>query len=414
VWGSRDPATDETTCFIRFKINPEDWEKRTYHHGILQFRLDKTSGTFDEESLKDSYAGYLKSTHTEAELENIEIHSKGYAEWHSKGRLYEDAIERSLKKHGEELFAKLRRMMITRPIPRLWEGAKEKQLTQKNVWGLDIPLPQTTILDQTLRPYINQLLISVLGLVGMDEAATSRFTKSAISQAQLSADDTRVAFERELKMKLTGIARGSKLNAALYARARTIKSQIEPYLVGDSLLDIGCGNGMIASLIQSKFKQVLALDVVEYLPIELGIAFKPYREGDGLPIGDSKYDTVLLLTVLHHASAPLELLKLAWAATNKRLIIIESVVGINKLQANVKYELVNLPYDKQVAYAAFVDWFYNRVLHNDVPVPYNFTTPDQWLSTFRNHDMKVIKTEHFGQDIEIGPEYHVMFVLEKE
>jgi hypothetical protein len=117
--------------------------------------------------------------------------------------------------------------------------------------------------------------------------------------------------------------------------------------------------------------------------------------------------------VLHHASAPLELLKLAWQATRKRLIIIESVVAIHKEHAGAKYELTNYPDEDQIAFAAFVDWFYNRVLHDDVPVPCNFTTPEGWQSVFLQEQMKLIETTYLGQDIAIGPEYHVLFVLEK-
>jgi SAM-dependent methyltransferase len=192
-----------------------------------------------------------------------------------------------------------------------------------------------------------------------------------------------------------------------------IKGQIEPFLEGDSLLDIGCGNGMVASLLKDRFKHIQLLDVVEYLPPGLGLPFLLYKEGDALPVTNS-FDTVLLLTVLHHSSNPLELLKLAWGATKKKLIIIESVVGIHNLESGVNYELVDSSDDNQIAYAAFVDWFYNRVLHDDVPVPYNFTTPEKWISVFAGQHMKLAGAMHLGQDIDIGPEYHILFALQRE
>ena len=83
------------------------------------------------------------------------------------------------------------------------------------------------------------------------------------------------------------------------------------------------------------------------------------------------------------------------------------------LEPPVKYELVKLSDEDQIAYATFVDWFYNRVLHDDVPVPYNFTTVENWQATFLQYNMRLAQTIHLGQDIEIGPEYHVLFVLEK-
>jgi hypothetical protein len=97
---------------------------------------------------------------------------------------------------------------------------------------------------------------------------------------------------------------------------------------------------------------------------------------------------------------------LAWAATKKRLIIIESVVGIHSAEQGVNYELVKSSDENQIAYAAFIDWFYNRVLRDDVPVPCNFTTPHEWKSVFAEQNMRLVQTSHFGQDIDIGPEYH--------
>ena len=111
---------------------------------------------------------------------------------------------------------------------------------------------------------------------------------------------------------------------------------------------------------------------------------------------------------------PLELLKQAWQATRKRLIIIESVVGVHQVKPSIRYEIADLTDANQIAFAAFVDWFYNRVLHDDIPVPYNFTTVENWESIFLQYKMHRLETIDFGQDIEIGPEYHVLFVLEKE
>jgi hypothetical protein len=170
---------------------------------------------------------------------------------------------------------------------------------------------------------------------------------------------------------------------------------------------------MIASLARSRFKRIQLLDVIKYLPRGLNLPFEIYQEGQALPIKD-QFDTVLLLTVLHHSRNPDALLQLAWEATASRLIIIESVVDPGPTTPPVDYSLIQSPREDQVAFAAFVDWFYNRVLHDDVPVPYNFTTPAAWESVFLRNKMNCTKTVHYGQDISIGPEYHVMFILEKQ
>lgn len=410
VRGSKEG--EETTCLIRFNINAPDVSKRFYKHGLLQFRLDKTT-PFSSCQSKDIYAGYLQSMHKDSEIQDVEVRSKGYAEWHSRGELREDDIQSTLRRKGAELVAGLQTILRAAPAPTLWEGMTDKQPPQTNFWGHQIPTPQSVMLNEELRPNIDRLLSKMLRLAGLEEWAIARFKELAKTKAADDLDDTRVAYERDLKAGLLGQRKPGKLNATLYKRAEVIKGQIEPLVEGNSLLDIGCGNGLIASLMKDRFQDIQLLDVVEYLLPGLGLRFQPYKEGDPLPVS-GPYDTVLLLTVLHHSNNPLELLKLAWGATKKKLIIIESVVGIHSLGPGVSYELVDSTDENQIGYAAFVDWFYNRVLHDDVPVPYNFTTPEKWISMFAGQHMKLAQTIHLGQDIDIGPEYHILFALQQE
>jgi 2-polyprenyl-3-methyl-5-hydroxy-6-metoxy-1,4-benzoquinol methylase len=282
----------------------------------------------------------------------------------------------------------------------------------RNFWGHEIPTPQYVMLtdngEHPLRTYVTQYLSKVLALWGLNDKAITTFQKCAVRQARKHQHDTSLAFEQKLKVLLTGQPR--QLDAkdrALSLRAQIVYGEIMPHLAGSSLLDIGCGDGRISSLVarsHSAFKRIQLVDVVNYVPAELELDFAHYVEGRSLPTGDESFDTVLLLTVLHHASDPVGLLKLAWQAARRKLIIIESVVGIGT------EELSN---EDQIAFAAFVDWFYNRVLHDGVPVPCNFTTVEGWQSTFAKCNMPLVATNLLGRDIDIGPEYHVLFALEK-
>ena len=101
------------------------------------------------------------------------------------------------------------------------------------------------------------------------------------------------------------------------------------------------------------------MDVVSYLTQGLDLPFAEYSEGQPLPVKD-RFDTVLLIAVLHHAEIPVDLLRKAWAATSKRLIIIESVVCVHQAAPGARTSYWMLPDDDQVGYAAFIDWFYNR------------------------------------------------------
>jgi len=401
---------NETICRILFDIDEKDWDKRHYRHGVLQFQLDESHGA---KGTNDAYAGYLNSFTRDVELESIGVRAKGYAEWHRKGCIAEKDIEPVLKENGGLLFAKLDGMLNAPLPPTLWKAKDHMPAETSNFWKHNIPTPQSVILNQSLRPAIDRYLNAVLTAYGMDDSGIKRFQSCAAQTARTEQDDTLVAYERKLKAGLIGKKVRHKEDEALNRRAEIIYEEIKNFLIGDSLLDIGCGNGLISSLARKQFKHIQLLDVVEYVPKALNLPFAPYTDGHSLPIRDP-FDTVLLLTVLHHSINPVELLKLAWEATKQRLIIIESVVGVHAEKPNVKYDLLNLSDENQIAYAAFIDWFYNRVLHDDIPVPYNFTTIANWQSTFQQHSMRLTKTIHLGQDIEIGPEYHVLFILEKE
>ena len=401
----------ETTCQIRFSIDKEDLSKRLYRHGLLQFRLTNTEGRTAVSKGSDVYAGYLRSMHKDIEIQEVEVQSRGYAERFSRGNLVERDVQATLAGHGEVLFARLNALLKATPAPSLWKARDYMRSNHKNVWGHQIPTPQSVILNPTLYPHVDKFLSKVLALIGLDTTAIDRFKRLAAQKARV--DETLAAYEWDLKAGLIGQTVRNKEDKALTNRANVIYAEVMPYLEGDSLLDIGCGNGLISNLARDRFKRLQLLDVVQYVTPALNLPFQLYQAGHPLPTNEL-FDTVLLLTVLHHSNNPVELLKLAWGATKKKLIIIESVVGVHQLETPANYELVELPDEDQIAYAAFVDWFYNRVLHDDVPVPYNFTTPEEWQSIFVKNKMHLAQTIHLGQDIDIGPEYHILFVLEKQ
>jgi SAM-dependent methyltransferase len=420
VYGTQDDD-EETTCHIQFTLDKsqKDGGSRLYRHGLLQFRLVDWGEDVVGKGSTDAYVGYLQSTQKPWELRDVEVRSKGYTELLGKGVIPEDEVKLALTRKGDVLFGNLDLILRTTPQPSLWPPEDPMlpengvTLRKTNYWGDHIPTPQSVILKDELRPHIDKLLTKMLALTGLKTDAIAKFKEYAISQAELDPEDSKASYESDLKMALVGKTVDCVKDQTLTRRANLISEQIRPFLRGNSLLDIGCGNGLITHLVRNQFKHIECLDVVQYLPEHLGLTFTPYKEGEPLPI-DRTFDTVLLLTVLHHAIDPVALLKMAWGATSKRLIIIESVVGIHKVETSVKYDLLNSSDEDQVGYAAFVDWFYNRVLHNNVPVPYNFTTPERWLSVFLQHGMRLIHTVHLGQDIDIGPEYHILFVLEKE
>ena len=218
-------------------------------------------------------------------------------------------------------------------------------------------------------------------------------------------------FDRHLQQLLIGRLRQDKIRDLLDARAAHVCRQIVPHLVGGSLLDVGAGDGMVAWNLRQFFKEHSLVDVIDYLDSRVQLPFTSYREGDPLPVS-SPHDTAILINVLHHSDDPVNLLVETWKHTSQHLIIIESVSGDPN-----RFGERDLPFcldvDQQFQYTSFFDWFYNRVLHSDVPVPFNFAPPPVWENLFAHHHMGLIYKQDLGIDVEIVPIHHYLFVLSR-
>jgi len=191
-------------------------------------------------------------------------------------------------------------------------------------------------------------------------------------------------------------------------REKEIKSQefkftkmrfenIKDYIVGDKILDLGAGNGLLALEIKKQLeKEVLLVDVVDYNYTDLPIII--YNPKDALPIANEEVDTTILYCVLHHASNPEYLLQEATRVTKRRLIIKESYIEEENIM------ITN----------SFVDWFYNRVVGDeDINVPLNFLKIKAWKRLLKSYGYSVTETKYVGIDEPAVPEHHVFIIAEK-
>lgn len=192
-------------------------------------------------------------------------------------------------------------------------------------------------------------------------------------------------FEGKLKEKLTGNS----------GRSDIIFEQIRPYISGNSVLDIGAGDGKVGNLIhQTLSKNTTLVDVIDYN--ETGLPLQVY-DGMILPYESNSFDTSILSVVLHHADQPLQILQEAVRVTNRRIILIESVYF------NEEHKSLN----------SILDWFYNRVLHENVNCPFHFQTPAGWESTFRHYGLRMGASVDLGIDQPTVPEYHWLYAVDK-
>ncbi len=190
---------------------------------------------------------------------------------------------------------------------------------------------------------------------------------------------------------------GKIVSHGLRNRSERIFNYVQPFIGnGDSVLDLGCGDGKVGEHLSIRNgNYVVLMDVVDYNKTNL-----PLIQYDGTKINfpDNSFDHVLLLTVLHHSDGPIAVMEEALRVAEKSVIIIESVYF------NGMHKQVN----------KFFDWFYNRVLNNPkINVPFNFLTPTAWVALFEKLGGDVTHMEHLGIDEPAVPEWHTLYVVEK-
>ncbi|BDS10285.1 class I SAM-dependent methyltransferase [Aureispira anguillae] len=134
-------------------------------------------------------------------------------------------------------------------------------------------------------------------------------------------------------------------------------------------IDIGCGNGMITHTLRQQQYHCTPLDVanLSIIPTVDVIVY----DGLTMPFEDKKFDTALLLTVLHHTPDPVPVLK-ETARIAKKIIIIEDIYR-NKIQQYMTYAmdtLVNLGHSSMT---------------------YQNKSDQEWKATFEALDLELVE-----------------------
>ena len=181
-------------------------------------------------------------------------------------------------------------------------------------------------------------------------------------------------------------------------RGKRSFEKVKDYVIGEKVLDLGAGDGLLALEIKERLgKEVFLVDVVDYNYTDLPLLL--YNQGDKVPLGDQEVDTTIIFVVLHHANNPLHLLKEAARVTKKRLVILEGYIEDEDIR------ITN----------CFMDWFYNRIIRGaDINIPLNFLKLKEWEKELNNYGFNVIETKYIGIDEPIVPEYHVFIIAERE
>lgn len=130
------------------------------------------------------------------------------------------------------------------------------------------------------------------------------------------------------------------------------------------VLDIGCGDGLISSALQSLRPDVniRGIDVlpreVTHIPVEI-------FDGVNIPFGDLSFDLVMFSDVLHHTTDPDILLREARRVGRRGVLIKDHYCKGFAAGARLR----------------FMDWIGNARF--GVALPYNYWTENQWSESWR-------------------------------
>jgi SAM-dependent methyltransferase len=133
---------------------------------------------------------------------------------------------------------------------------------------------------------------------------------------------------------------------------------------GATVLDVGCGDGLVAAVLQSK-RPDIEVQGIDVLPRDKTHMRVSMFDGTNIPFPDASFDVVMFSDVLHHTEDP-TILQLQARRVSKRNILIKDHFR-KGIAANARLR--------------FMDWVGNSRF--GVALPYNYWSDAQWQSAWQ-------------------------------
>lgn len=148
-----------------------------------------------------------------------------------------------------------------------------------------------------------------------------------------------------------------------------------------TVLDVGCGDGTIASLIMQQ-RPGLQLQGIDILVRPKPLIPVTKFDGRTIPLADKSVDAVMFVDVLHHANDPFVLLDEARRVARQMVVIKDHTRDGLLAESRLR----------------FMDWVGNA--RHGVALPYNYFSTAQWRDAAQSHGLKV---DQWLTDLRIYP-----------
>ena len=167
--------------------------------------------------------------------------------------------------------------------------------------------------------------------------------------------------------------------------------KIRPYLVGQTLLDVGAAEGWIGEAAAEECG--MEVDLVDV--VDLNRTGLPHQVYDGrqLPLPNKSRDSVTVLLTLHHCEDPEAVLAEAVRVARRRIIVTESVYRTRPGRVLLR----------------LMDGGFNGLRSCGAMAPaVHFKTVAQWRDIFREHELSIAEEAWLSR----GLHWQRLFVLD--
>lgn len=163
--------------------------------------------------------------------------------------------------------------------------------------------------------------------------------------------------------------------AVMRRRVRVLgQSLAGMFETGGTVLDVGCGDGSVATSVHAARPDLEFFGVDVFLRPEVAIPAKTY-DGETIPFEDGAYDYAMIVDVLHHTDNPAAVLSECMRVSRKGVVIKDHLAHGFAARPTLR----------------FMDWVGNR--GHDVRLPYNYLSKEQWSEVFAKSNCRVSEWE---------------------